>query len=69
MTSLPPKTPDSEILLYQTEDGHTRIEVQFKGDTAWLSLNQIAELFDRDKSLQNALAAHGKTAAEINSHR
>jgi Virulence protein len=45
-------TPNnSEILLYQTEDGHTRIEVKFKGETAWLSLNQMAELFDRDKSL------------------
>jgi hypothetical protein len=39
MTSLTPQTPDSEILLYQTEDDHTRIKVKFKGDTAWLSLN------------------------------
>jgi hypothetical protein len=28
-----------------------KIEVKFKGDTAWLSLNQMSELFDRDKSL------------------
>jgi len=46
-----PAPNNSEILLCQTEDGHTRIEVKFKGDTAWLSLNQMAELFDRDKSV------------------
>ncbi len=43
--------PKSEIILYQTEDGRTRVEVQFKGETAWLSLNQMAELFQRDKSV------------------
>lgn len=41
----------SDIILYQTEDGQTRIEVQFKGETVWLSLNQIADLFQRDKSV------------------
>ncbi len=41
----------SDIILYQTEDGQTRIEVQFKGETAWLSLNQMTELFQRDKSV------------------
>jgi len=51
MISLTPKETDSQILLYQTEDGHTRIEVQFKGETVWLSLNQMAELFQRDKSV------------------
>ena len=51
MTSLAPKEPDSQILFYRTEDGHTRIEVQFKGETVWLSLNQMAELFQRDKSV------------------
>jgi len=40
----------SEFLLYQTEDGHTRLEVPMTGETVWLSLNQMAELFQRDKS-------------------
>jgi len=40
----------AEILLYQTEDGQTRLEVAFRGETCWLSLNQLAELFQRDKS-------------------
>ena len=41
----------SELILYQTEDGRTRLEVQFKGEMAWLSLNQMTELFQRDKSV------------------
>lgn len=43
--------PQSSIILYQTEDGRTRVDVQFKGETVWLSLNQMAELFQRDKSV------------------
>ena len=41
----------SEIVLYQTEDGETRIECRFVGETVSLSLNQMAELFQRDKSV------------------
>lgn len=41
----------AEFLLYQTEDGRTRVEVRFGGETAWLSLKQMAELFQRDKSV------------------
>ncbi len=43
--------PEADFLLYQTENGQTRIEVRYSGETLWLSLNQIAELFDRDKSV------------------
>ena len=39
-----------EILMYQTEDGLTKIEVELRGETVWLSLEQMAELFQRDKS-------------------
>ena len=39
-----------EILMYQTEDGSTKIEVEMHGDTVWLSLDQMADLFQRDKS-------------------
>ncbi|MFZ5807124.1 MAG: virulence RhuM family protein [Verrucomicrobiota bacterium] len=34
-----------EIILYQTEDGQTRIDVRFQGDTVWLTQAQMAELF------------------------
>lgn len=40
----------SEIIIYQTEDGLTKIETTFDGDTVWLSIDQMAELFQRDKS-------------------
>ena len=46
-----PSHHDLEIILYQTEDKQTRIEVRLQGETAWLSLNQMAELFQRDKSV------------------
>jgi len=46
-----PDEPKSEIILYQTEDGKTRVEVHLQGQTVWLSLNQLAELFQRDKSV------------------
>ena len=39
-----------EIILYQTEDGESRIEVRLQGDTVWLNLDQLAELFQRNKS-------------------
>ncbi len=42
---------DSELIMYQTEDGKTKIEVRIEGETVWLSLNQMAELFQRDKSV------------------
>ena len=46
------KPPDpAEFLLYQTEDGKTRLEVAFSGETCWLSLTQLADLFQRDKSV------------------
>ncbi len=43
--------PKSEVLMYQTEDGQTKIEVRYHDETVWLSLNQMAELFQRDKSV------------------
>ena len=38
-----------EIILYQTEDGKTRLEVQFQGETVWLSQAQMSELFQTTK--------------------
>jgi hypothetical protein len=37
--------PQSEIILYQTEDGRTRIQCRFENETLWLTQAQIAELF------------------------
>ena len=37
--------PQSEIILYQTEDGRTRIECRFEDETIWLTQAKIARLF------------------------
>lgn len=41
----------SDILMYTTEDGVTKIEATFDNDTIWLSIDQMAELFQREKSV------------------
>ena len=41
----------SEIIIYSSKENGAQIEVMFNNETIWLSLNQIAELFDRDKSV------------------
>ena len=42
---------DNKIEIYTSPDGITQIEVQFEGDTFWLNLNQISDLFEKDKSV------------------
>lgn len=44
------KQPKTELIIYTTEDGLTRVEAQFDQDTVWLSLDQMSDLFQRDKS-------------------
>jgi prophage maintenance system killer protein len=41
----------SEIKIYKSEDGNTEIQVQLDNETVWLSLMQLTELFQRDKSV------------------
>jgi hypothetical protein len=43
-----PARPTGEIVLYQTEDGRTRVECRFVDETLWLSQALIAELFQKD---------------------
>ena len=45
------KQPGGENVLYRTEDRQTRLEMRLEGQTVWLSLNQLAELFQRGKSV------------------
>src|SRR5438034_11248700 len=40
--------PGGEVLLYQSEDGSTRIEVRVEGETVWLSQKAMADLFQKD---------------------
>ena len=51
------KIQSSEMMIYTTEDGLTKIETTFDGDTVWLSAARMAELFQRDKS---TISAHIK---------
>jgi hypothetical protein len=53
--------PDSQILIYQTESGQTKIEVRLQDETVWLTQKLIAELFQDTKQnislhLQNIFA-------------
>ena len=41
---------NNQIIIYQSEDGETRIEVKFTGETVWLSQQQLCELYNTSKS-------------------
>ncbi len=41
---------EGEIILYQSDDS-TQLEVRIENETVWLSLNQMSDLFERDKSV------------------
>lgn len=40
-----PEDNQGDIVIYQTEDGGTKIDVRFEGETVWLTQQQMAELF------------------------
>ncbi len=42
---------DNQLVIYQTPDGNTNIDVQFKDETVWLSQSQMAELFEKDRTV------------------
>lgn len=42
------RSPQSELILYRTEDGGTRVEVRLQDETVWLTQKLMAELFDKD---------------------
>jgi len=44
------KKRDDAIILFKTEDEKISVDVRFDEDTVWLTLDQMAELFERDKS-------------------
>ena len=51
---------NNEIVIYQSEDGKTQLDVKLEGETVWLNRQQLAELFGRDvktigKHINNAL--------------
>ena len=42
---------DQKIVIYQTEDGQTQIDVRLENETVWLTQAQMAELFDKDRTV------------------
>lgn len=40
----------NKIIIYQTEDGQTLVDVRMENDTVWLTTNQMAMLFEREES-------------------
>lgn len=43
----------SEIIIYQTEDGQTKIDTRLENETVWLTINQMSELFQKSRSTIN----------------
>jgi hypothetical protein len=46
-------TPNTNILIYQTQDGKTKIETKLENETVWLSQEQMSELFQKSRSTIN----------------
>jgi len=44
-----PEEPKSELIIYKTDDGKTRLQVRMDQETAWLTQNQMADLFQTTK--------------------
>ena len=62
----------NQILIYQTEDGQTQVDVRMENETVWLSTNQMAMLFGRDeKTIRkhvNNVFSEGELEKENNTH-
>lgn len=43
--------PNSEILLYQTEDGQTKIDVRLEEEPVWLSQKDMSDLFQKERNV------------------
>lgn len=48
MSGYLPQAPNGEFILFQSDDGHTRVECRFEGDMLWLSQAAMAELYGKD---------------------
>ena len=63
---------DNKIVIYQTADGQTTVDVKLEHDTVWLSANQMATLFNRDeKTIRkhiNNVFSENELEKEINTH-
>ena len=61
---------DEKVVIYQTKDGETSIDVRLDGETVWLTANQMAVLFGRDektirKHINNAIREELKNTMRL----
>ncbi len=57
--------PSGEVVVYEAYDGEIRLDVRLEGETVWLSLNQMGELFGRDKSVISRHLRNVFTSGEL----
>jgi len=57
--------PGGEVVVYEEGGGQVRLEVRLEGETIWLSLGQMAELFERDKSVVSRHLRNVFTSGEL----
>ena len=66
------KKEDEKVIIYQTKDGETSIDVRLEGETVWLTANQMAVLFGRDvKTIRkhiNNVFLEGELTKDNNTH-
>ena len=48
-----PPENNSSIVIYQSKDGHTKLDVRLEDETVWLTQDQMAELYNKAKSTIN----------------
>jgi hypothetical protein len=60
-TELNPRRAQTEFLFYTTDDGRIRIQTRLENETVWLSIKQMAELFNINKS---GVSRHLKNVSE-----
>lgn len=65
MSDLSQLPPESELLLYTTDDGQVKLEVRLSGETIWLGPKQMAELFQKDVRTINEHIKHVFEEAEL----
>ena len=56
---------NSELLIYTTNDGITKVDVTFEDETVWLTQEQMSELFQKAKSTITAVANSTQAALEL----
>ena len=66
MTIKKPISDLGEVVLYRTEDGRAALDVRLAGETVWLTLNQMAKLFGRDKSVVSRHLTNVYQSRELN---